>query len=276
MSDLNLENKILNKLKEENIQPKSVWYFIIKDYSLWSLVFVSIILAAICISPIIFIFQNLELGYAKHINGNAFVFTLIMLPYAWMILCGVTTIFAMFAWEKTKHGYKFDGKYILVSSFLASLILGIVFNQWSFGRFIDDEAGFVSHGNYKSFAERRDENWFKPDEGRLVGIVKDVSTSSFTITNSKNNYIQVIVFDQSVPGSEFVDSLNKVRVIGFTDNGTFIACSVFPDSLGQIRMSSTTKEERMDKMKEILQTYPECQEMFDKGRANFHRQPPRY
>lgn len=270
----NLENKILDKIKAEHIRPKSVWYFILKDYSLWSLVFLSVILGAIAISPIIFIFQNLELGYAKHITPNIFTFVLFMLPYGWILLCAVTTFFATLAWERTKNGYKFDGRYVFACSFVASLILGIIMNEWSFGRFIDDEAGHMSYGSYKSFDERRDENWFNPDEGRVVGIVHDISTTSFELNNSKNNFTETIIFDESIPGAEFIGEDNKVRIIGFTKDGGFVACSIFPDKLSQIKMSTTTRQERLDKMKDILAIYPECKEMFDQGRANFHRQIP--
>lgn len=264
----NLENKILEKIKAEKLVPTSVWYFLARDYSLWLLVFLSIVLAAISISPIIFILQNLELSFVKHLTSNIYLFFLLILPYPWMILCAVTTYFATLAWEKTKQGYKFNGFYVFISAFLASLILGIILNLWSFGKMMDHESKFLSRGNYKSFVERRDEFWFNPSEGRTVGIVKNISTSSFRIINENNNLESEINFDEAIPGIEYIYVENKLRIIGYNDeNGRFIACSIFPDNLLPLKMNE--KREMKDRVMKVFETYPECREIFEQGRAAF-------
>ena len=276
--DNKIELRILEKIKHDNLKPKSIWYFLIKDYSLWLLVFISIILAALSIAPIIFIIQNLEPELAKHISSNIYLFILNILPYPWILLCILTTYFAAKAWENTKHGYKFDGKKVFAASFLASLVLGIILNLWNFGRQIDDDFHQMSFGNYKSFEERRDQNWFDPANGRLVGVVQNVSTSSFTFYNDTNSFTQEIFYDQTVPGLEFIDAGNKIRVIGYVGTDTdmnadnmddFIACAIFPDALlpGKMRNSG---ESMRNKMEQRFQNHPECKSIFEEGRANFH------
>jgi hypothetical protein len=54
-------------------------------------------------------------------------------------------------------------------------------------------------GNYKSFEERRRENWFKPEDGRLIGTVENISTSSFTLSNEQNNFSKEIFCFVTVP-----------------------------------------------------------------------------
>jgi uncharacterized membrane protein YidH (DUF202 family) len=135
---MNLEDKILQKIKTEKITPTPFWYFLVKDFSLWALVFLSVVLATLSIAPIIFILQNLELGYAKHISPNTFTFIIFNLPLFWITLCALTTYLATLSWDKTKNGYKFKGSYVLTISFLVSLILGIFLNLWNFGRLIDN------------------------------------------------------------------------------------------------------------------------------------------
>lgn len=276
--DKNIENRILSKIRTENLHPKSFWYFVVKDYSLWGLVFLSIILASISIAPIIFIINNLELGYAKHIDSNIFFFLFHMFPYTWILLCAITTVLATIAWENTKHGYRFDGKKVFVISLLISLGLGIVLHTLSFGKKIDDEFKNMSLGKYKSFEEQRDINWFNPTQGRLIGIVETISTSSFILSNKNNNFSESIFVDISVPGSEFVGVENKVRVIGFFNNSQkFIACGILPDNL-RIQQKLIDKEirdkirdTRDNKIKQIFETYPECKDIFDQGRAKFRK-----
>ena len=228
---MRLEDKILEKIKHDNLKPTSIWYFLIKDYSLWLAVFVSIILAALSIAPIIFIISNSELGFIKHISSNMFLFILLILPYPWIILGCLTTYVAKKSWCQTKHGYKFEGKYVVIISILSSLILGILFNEYNTGKFMDEEAGQSGFGYYKSVEGRKQENWFSPADGRLIGIVQEISTTTFNLYNDKNHYTEVISFDETVPGQEFVVADNNIRVIGYeNDNKDFFACAIFPDN----------------------------------------------
>jgi len=266
---MNLEEKIIQKIKDDNLKPKSIWYFLAKDYSLWAFVVLSVLLGALAIAPIIFISSNFEPGYIKHISNNQITFILSILPYPWIILCILTTYFARVAWKHTKTGYKFQGKYILIISVLTSLILAIVANLYSLGKEIDDGVGNRSFGMYKNMDTRKQENWFNPKEGRLIGAITVISTTSFTLFNEKNNYEEVVNFDETVPGQEFVDTANVIRVVGFEDGDkTFFACAIFPDNILPPNQRKSPKE-MQDKMRQRFETNPECKEVFDNGRANF-------
>ncbi len=270
---MNLEDKILQKIKEEKIAPKPFWYFLAKDYSLWLLVFISIILAALAFAPIIFILQNLELDYAKHITDNIFNFIFLILPYPWIILCAITTYFATLAWEKTKNGYKFDGKKIFLVSLLSSLVLGFLLNSWNIGRKMDNEFRVASLGNYKSFEEKRNEFWFKPNSGRIIGSVNSISTSSFEVINDKNNFSKEVFFDENLQGKENISVGNDIRVVGFEnkkEENKFIACAVFPDNLPPEnrppRKFFKNEKCELNGKKEV---HEECKKIFERGRANF-------
>lgn len=276
---MNIEEKIISKIKEENLKPKSIWYFLARDYSLWSMVFLSVLLAAFSIAPIIFILQNLELGYTKHITNNAFLFILDILPYPWIILCVLTTYLAIKAWEKTSNGYKFEGKYIFIYSFLTSLILGVMLNFWNFGKMMDEEIVTASFGKYKNFQERRDMAWFNPEAGRIFGTVESISTSSFMLSNEKKSFKQEVYYDFSVIGSDNIFEQNNVRVVGFNkdmkDNTeSFVACIVFPDDF---RPSKKDKKEfeKKNLLMDKSSIHEECKEIFEQGRAFFHPKPER-
>ena len=160
---MNIEDKILNKIKKENLKPTSVWYFLLRDYSLWNLVLLSILFSALSIAPIIFIIDNLELGYVKHISESAMQFILLMLPYPFIILAILCTYLSLKAWQKTKKGYKVQGKYVLIISLILSLMLGIILNLFTFGQNIDDTFDKHTGGFYRGLGERREANWFNPD-----------------------------------------------------------------------------------------------------------------
>lgn len=277
-NNYNLEERILEKIKHENLKPKSIWYFLIKDYSLWLAVLLSVLLASLSIAPIIFIFSNIEPAYIKHVSANIYFFLLMILPYPWIILCAITTYLAQKIWSKTKNGYKFQGKYVVIISTITSLILGIILNIFAFGKIMDDQGEKAGFGFYKSMDGRKQENWFNPHEGRLIGIVQSISSSTssttFILFNEKNNFTEEISYDETVPGSEFISENNKLRIIGFENSDKdFFACAIFPDNFepGKTRNISKIEvmKEKRDKIKQRFETNPECKESFENGRANF-------
>lgn len=279
-----LEDKILNKIKQENIKPRPFWYFLLKDYSLWSLVLLSIILAALSIAPILFIFSNLEYGFVKHISNNLFVFILTTLPYHWLLLLFVTTFLAKLAWRRTKNGYKFEGKYIIIISTILSLIFGIILNQLHLGKKLDENIKDPVFNSYKSVEGRYEENWFSPSEGRVLGVIVSLSTTSFEIYNKKNNLRQTVTFSDDVPGVEFINTDNKVRVVGFQDSdNNFFACAILSDNFLPPRERSEDEKkdfqikmkENKERLKQIVALNPECKDALDKGRANFKKEPMR-
>jgi len=275
---MNLEDKILEQIKDKQLKPKSFWYFLIKDYTLWFLVFISVILASISIAPIIFIFQNIELGYIKHLSDNIFLFILWALPYFWIILCIFTTYLTMKAWEKTKHGYKFDGKKVFAGSLFASLILGGILNYLSFGKRIDDEFKNISMGNYRSFEDRRDGYWFDPETGKLIGKITNVSTSSFIIFNQKNNFIKEIFYDETTLGDDNLITENNIRLIVYNN----FACAIFPDNF-KPEMKNMKEKGKKEILKLLASTtseseenkyiHEECKNIFENGRAYFKPTP---
>lgn len=265
----NIEDKILQKIKNEKLHPKPIWYFLARDYSLWSLVFISVLLAGLSIAPIIFIGTNVEWSYIKHINSNPYLFILYILPYPWIILCIITTYFAKLSWTKTKSGYKFQGKYIIIISILSSLILGIILNLYSLGKNIDDRF-HDQFAIYKNVETRKQENWFNPTEGRFIGIIKNISTSTFILFNERANMELLVFYDPSVPGYEFLEENNKLRVIGYGNNGEpFIACAIFPDNLLRPKERVDAREKIKEKIEARFVAHPECKDIVEIGRANF-------
>lgn len=271
---MSIEDKILQKIKDEKLRPTSLWYFLLKDYSLWGLVFLSIVLAGMSVAPILFTLSNLELGYLKHISDNIFFFFLTIIPYPWIILCIITTYFADIAWKKTKGGYKFKGSFVFSVSVLLSLLLGIVLNIFHLGKILDEGVEARGYGYYKGVEARKQENWFNPENGRLIGRVKEIQLNEFVIVNTKNNFEEDVLYDETVPGYENVVMDNSIRVIGYkADDAGFTACAIFPDNFMPPRVQGTSTKEKKGMLEARLSDHPECKEMLSKGRALFKPKP---
>jgi hypothetical protein len=271
---MSIEDKILQKIKEEKLRPTSLWYFLLRDYSLWGLVFLSIILASLSVAPILFTLSNIELGYLKHISDNIFFFILSIIPYPWIILCIFTTYFASLAWKRTKGGYKFKGGFVLSVSVLLSLLLGIVLNIFHLGKILDEGVEARGYGFYKGVESRKQENWFSPQNGRLIGRVKEIQLKEFVIINKKNNFEGSVSYDETVPGFENVVVDNPIRVIGYkADDVGFTACAIFPDNFSPTITPGTSTKEKKEMLEARVSDHPECKEMLSKGRALFKPKP---
>ena len=252
-----LENKIIDKIKDEKLKPTSFWYFFFRDFSLWGAVILSIIFVSLSLAPIIFILNNLETDYIKHIDQSPLNFYFHIIPYPFIIFALLFTFLAMVAWQKTKNGYKFEGRKILVVSGILSLIFGILLNDFTIGKILDDNFHDPVFNSYKSVQERRMENWNHPEIGRFIGNVSEMGDSSFSLVTDKQNF--VINFDEEFDMTANLVLGETVRVVGVYDNEGYIdACIIIP----------------LDKNKEVIidRTNPDCRTVISIGQVSYLKQ----
>ncbi len=271
----NLEEKIMNRIQTDKIEPTSFWYFLMRDFSLWFLVFLSIVFSTLTVSPMIFILQNMETGFLMHITNNYYLEIIKSLPYMWLFLGLGSAYFAKVAWTKTKNAYKFDGSYVWIVSIILTLIFSILLNIYSgnkFAKFLDDNVYEKSFGYYKSLEARKQENWTQEKNGRFIGIVKKVTSSSFSLYNQKTNTTLEIDFKSDAPGNEFIELENKLRVVGYKSEqdklegpNDFTACAIFPDNF-----EPNKRRGRPERPEIKTETSDEnCKQILAKGRASF-------
>lgn len=118
----NLEKRILDKIKKDNIKPKSKWYFILKNSIYISSFIISILLGAISFSVLFYIFSNNQSiifdSYNIYQLKNAIIF--------WLILLGIFLIISIWNNKYLKNSYKYQPSTIILFNISISLILGII------------------------------------------------------------------------------------------------------------------------------------------------------
>ena len=118
----NLEKRILEKIKKENIEPISKSYFVIKNSFFISIFIISIILGAISFSVLFYIFSHnqniLYDSYNIYQLKNAIIF--------WAILLLIFLILSIKNISFIKNSYKYTLSMLISFIILISLILGIV------------------------------------------------------------------------------------------------------------------------------------------------------
>ena len=81
----NLEEKIINLIKNKKIQPEPKWKFLIKNYSWWLAGIISIIIGSISSAVVFYMLFNNDWDIYQKTGSSLLSFILISLPYFWLI-----------------------------------------------------------------------------------------------------------------------------------------------------------------------------------------------
>jgi len=169
-------DRVLDKIKDEKIEPKPRWHFLLKDYFIWLAFAVSMIVGALafCVTLSITadndwdIYRYLGLSPAKHI--------LLSLPYVWIISILLFLGLALYNYKHTRSGYRHGTFVVLGLSVIGSVVLGSVFHSLGMGRKIDQmfAQNIPLYQNLHCCCNRKD-IWTQPQKGLLGGKIMDFS-----------------------------------------------------------------------------------------------------
>jgi|GEM_PF-579631 len=127
--------EIIERIKKEDIKPVPKWQVWLVNATFWFLAGVAVILSSVFFS---FILVNLfqipfEILHQLKFGGffKAFFF---FLPHVWIVLVLVTLVLGLLAFQKTKHGYRYQMAFMVGAFLIVVLALGFVFRTSQFGR----------------------------------------------------------------------------------------------------------------------------------------------
>ena len=176
MSDKNLSQSVLEKIREEHIKPKPKWEFLFKEYFVWSVGVISLIIGSVAIAVIIFMLRYNNWDIYEKIDDSLLGFVILTLPYFWFLFLALFIWLINFNIKHTKHGYKYNVNTILLTSVVASLFFGSALYMIGAGRWIDavmsENAPF-----YRHIVNQRINLWEQPSRGLLIGVIYSASSS---------------------------------------------------------------------------------------------------
>lgn len=166
----NISNEVLKKIKDSNIKPKPRWYFLTKNYFIWSIFGISIILGSFAFSMVLFIIKQLDWDIYQYIGDSFLKTVFISLPYLWLIFLILFTGVAYYNFIHTKRGYRFKFISILLISLTVSIILGtgLYFNGFS-ERLENVFSEKTPYYNRLVYTYKK--QWMQPKRGLLAGTI---------------------------------------------------------------------------------------------------------
>lgn len=210
-------DKVLCKIKEEKIEPKPRWQFLLKDYFIWLAFAVSVVIGglAFCVALSIVIdndwdiYRYLSISPAKHV--------LFSLPYIWIVLVVLFLGLAFYNYKHTKSGYRHGTFVILGLSVVGSVILGLVFHSLGMGKKIDKvfAKNLPFYQNIHCCCNRKD-IWSQPEKGLLGGrILKVKEENEFDMEDFSGIVWQIEKNNQTfIRGPVLIIENQEVKLIG--------------------------------------------------------------
>jgi hypothetical protein len=203
-----ISKDILAKIKSEKISPHEKWIFLAKNYGIWSLSIMGIILAGIFVGNAIHEVAMGEWDIMHRFPGGRPNFLFHAIPFLWLL--GVTSAFALafFLLRQTKRGYKYGILAISGVIFIASGICGVALLSTTLPPKFREFRMEHLPPNFDS------QRWMNPSEGFLFGEILVIEDKLFLLDALDNSVWEVDITEARIPPRLNLTEGMKVRVIG--------------------------------------------------------------
>lgn len=189
----------------------------------WSLFILFILIGITSTSLIIYSVFN---------DGNQIKLLLKSLPYLWILITIGFFIISYFNIKNTENSYKYLTIKNIIITFVSSIIIGIFFYNLGFAKLLDIELQ-NSVPVYKNYiTEHMQAVWNNPEEGLLIGKIKEIKSNSEIILEDYGNREWNILINKStvIKGKVNINIDSGIKIIGKKiNNNTFEAQEIRPE-----------------------------------------------
>lgn len=187
---------VLREIKQQEITPRPRWQFVMRDYILWSFLAAATIVGAIVMAIVFTVVSDHPWELMRFMKKGKLQFAFTVLPYIWIVLYVVIIGIAWKIAQETKHGYK-RMTYILATSLLLSIVLGMVLSVFAIGRTL-----LMTTQEYMPGANAvlTQDSWLHdPSEGRIAGriIAIDDESNLWQVEDAQGQVWSVAVDDDA-------------------------------------------------------------------------------
>ncbi|MFA6253030.1 MAG: hypothetical protein WCV69_02065 [Patescibacteria group bacterium] len=208
--------EILDKIKEQKIQPKKRWEFLFKNYFLWLAFALAIILGGLASSATIFVFKHVT--WVEMAPGFSPLKRLwVNLPLFWLLSLLLFCFLAWYDFKNTKRGYKYHPLIIVSWSVVLSIALGVAMYSLGLGQKLEDTF-FRRVPLYKQMFRQGGRMLVEPDKGHLVGVIISMNSDFITIEDFRGRSWTI-----STSTAEFQVG-QRVMLIGRVEDGNNFIC----------------------------------------------------
>lgn len=190
--DKNFGEEVLHKIKDENIQPKPKWQFLLKNYVIWGVGVFSLFFGAISMSLIFFMLRYNNWDVYTRAGSEFWEILFLVIPVFWIVCLIIFTVIVWYNIKHTKTGYRYSPALILLAVVISSVVLGGIFFAVGVDEKIDDVLGRQAPF-YNQIINPHIDFWSHPDKGRLTGlIVSQIDVDKYKLVDQEKSEWQVL------------------------------------------------------------------------------------
>jgi hypothetical protein len=225
-----ISSSIISEIKTKEIKPIPRWEFLLKEYVVWGIFVINLVLGSLGMGFIIYLFTHNEAVSEPTLVQNPLQWLFISVPIFWILLTLLFSFIAYYNFKHTAGGYRYTVAKILTVNLLISLILGILCNA----------TGFVERINtaltekipyYQQFTDTRYQIWQRPEQGYLAGeiITIDEAGNQISLSDLNSKLWRVSITAATIKPSVSIKKGEKIKLLGkVIDENAFTASEIRP------------------------------------------------
>lgn len=169
----NISQETIKLIKKNQLKPKPRWEFIFKNSLIWGLFALALMVEGVLVSVVIEILSDHDFDIYGQLGKNIFEYTLIVLPYFWLIVLAIIIGLAVYNFYLTKRGYRIHRYVIVLVSMAGGVLIGTLFYYIGLGYQVDETLA-RKMPYYNRMVMRKPDIWCRPDFGLLAGEITEV------------------------------------------------------------------------------------------------------
>jgi len=208
--------KIIETIKEKNIQPESSFKLHWKSYAFWVVWILMLFIGALFVSLIIFNFMDIRPSFFISLGvGRIMHWLVFTAPIFWILLSLGALVFGMLAFRKTKRGYRYSLLFATSLTVLIASILGIIFHFSRVNDRMREGFFFESNKEFRRMAFPIEGRWQKPETGFLAGEIEELNEDNFNLKTPRGE-MWTVFYSADTKGTEkeFFCNDSQVGVVG--------------------------------------------------------------
>jgi len=223
----NLSEQVLERIKRENITPRTKQMCRFCDYATWTTSVASLLFGSVSFGIFLDIVLSNDWDIFGIIGEGRVAYFLSVIPYLWVVFALAFLFYARYFFNNTDRGYNYLRASTGIASISLSAILGVGLYYFGIARGIDDYL-VATIPYYHEVTGNHTALWSQPEKGLLSGEVLSVSDEMFALKDWKGE-LWKITFLPEIESPIFPKEGEKIKMTGKVKGpGSFEARDIHP------------------------------------------------